>query len=906
MKSCVLTAAQSTILSAALASAAHQMEYLDRGLIALRSGPGEVLVSWRLLGDEPADAGFHVYRSDDGAAPVRLTDSPLTGATRYVDTAAGSEQDHVYHVRAIHAGVGQPISKGTTLPADSPVQTYFRMPLLKPADVPDDGTTAAHSFSANDASAADLDGDGAYEIILKWDPSNSKDNSQSGHTGRVYIDAYKPSGAMLWRIDLGPNIRAGAHYTQFIVYDFDGDGKAELACRTAPGSVDGTGSPVADPAKWQNAGGPARPTFSHATDYRNSGGYVLSGPEFLTFFDGETGAELVSTSFIPFRDPDNLDHSPTTTRIKTVWGDNYGNRIDRFLAGAAYLDGTRPSLLMCRGYYTRTFLVAWDWRGGTLTRRWVFDSAAPGNSGYAGQGAHSLTVGDVDSDGRDEIIYGACAIDDDGSGLYSTGIGHGDALHLSDMDPDRPGLEVWMVHETPSQYGVHGSELHDAATGAILFSVPATVDIGRGVAADIDPRTRGYEAWSSRANLHDVDGNEIVSSRPSPMNFFCWWDGDLLREMLDGTTVSKWNWTSNNATTLLAASGVSSNNTTKATPCLSADLFGDWREEIVWRESDSSALRIHTTPIPTDLRLPTLMHDRQYRLAIAWQNVGYNQPPHPGFYLGDGMGTPPHAEFTFVTPPDAPEPVAGRFPAWLAARGLDPGLDPNLDHDGNGMTLFAEYAFDLPGPPPLRMRQDGGTLTLDLAAVRDELDYRIETTTDFVEWTPLLTLAGEAGPRAEIALTGGEPRCFYRAAALSGPGAPVLTEVTTTMQAEDAAFNGSLDSNHTGFHGSGFINSAASGSFIEWSGVDGGIGGAATLTFRFALGATAARTGRLVINGSAQDLTFAPTGAWNAWATMDVPASLPAGPGNTIRLETNGQDLANIDEISVTVFSESP
>ncbi|MCB1452307.1 MAG: polysaccharide biosynthesis C-terminal domain-containing protein, partial [Rhizobiaceae bacterium] len=369
----------------------------------------------------------------------------------------------------------------------------------------------------------------------------------------------------------------------------------------------------------------------------------------------------------------------------------------------------------------------------------------------------------------------------------------------SDMDPDRPGLEVWMVHETPSQYGVHGSELHDAATGAILFSVPATVDIGRGVAADIDPRTRGYEAWSSRANLHDVDGNEIVSSRPSPMNFFCWWDGDLLREMLDGTTVSKWNWTSNNATTLLAASGVSSNNTTKATPCLSADLFGDWREEIVWRESDSSALRIHTTPIPTDLRLPTLMHDRQYRLAIAWQNVGYNQPPHPGFYLGDGMGTPPHAEFTFVTPPDAPEPVAGRFPTWLAARGLDPGLDPNLDHDGNGMTLFAEYAFDLPGPPPLRMRQDGGTLTLDLAAARDELDYRIETTTDFVEWTPLLTLAGEAGPRAEIALTGGEPRCFYRAAALSGPGAPVLTEVTTTMQAEDAAFNGSLDSNHTGF-----------------------------------------------------------------------------------------------------------
>ncbi len=877
--------------------AASQMEYLDRGLVAVRLDSSRVLLSWRLLGTDPADTTFHVYRGAPGEPLQPITTVPLSGPTLFTDDSADLSRANTYAIRPIHGGVGQALSPSFTLPGDSPQQSHFSLPLDRPADVPDDGTVGTHSYSAGDCSVADLDGDGQLEMLVKWDPSNAKDNSQSGHTGKVLIDAYELDGTRLWRLDLGHNIRAGAHYTQFIVYDFDGDGRAELACRTAPGATDAQGDFVADPAKWQNAGGPVRPTFSHNDDYRNSGGWVLEGPEFLTFFDGLSGDELVSTSFIPFRDPDNNLHSPGTTRIDQVWGDGYGNRIDRFLAGTAYLDGERPSLIMTRGYYTRSILVAWDWRAGTLSRRWVFDSATPGNGAWAGQGAHSLAVGDTDGDGRDEIVFGSCAIDDDGSGLWSQQLGTGDALHLSDMDPTEPGLECWMVHESPSTYGVHGSVFSNAATGSILYSVDSADDIGRGVAADIDPRTLGFEAWSSRANLHDADGNEILSGRPGPMNFLSWWDGDLTRELLDGTTISKWDWNSAGTSTLLSPAGVSSNNGTKATPALSADLFGDWREEVVWRESDSSALRIYTSTLPTDHRLPTLMHDRQYRQAIAWQNVGYNQPPHPGYYLGAGMAPVPLPALDVVLPPGAPVPTADRFPDWLAARGLDPATDPEADPDGNGMSFFGEYAFDLPNQTALAIRHEDDHLHLDLAAVRDELDYLVERTTDFSEWTEVLTLSGTGGGRVEIPVTPGETREFFRATAISSY--PV-TSSSVTLQAEDTAFSGFLESNHSGFNGSGFINFDTSGSFIEWTGIDGGGDGTATLSFRYAYGNADTRTGLLIINGVAQPITFSGTGAWNSWAELEVAVSLNPGATNTIRLESNGEDLANIDEMTVT------
>lgn len=578
------------------AAGTRQMEFLDRGVVAVKTGTG-VFVSWRLLGTEGSNVSFNVYR--DG---TKVNASPITNSTNLQDASGTSSSK--YTVRAVVGGTEQAASAAASVWGNN----YLSVPLSIPAG----GTTpdgVAYTYSANDASAGDLDGDGEYELIVKWDPSNSKDNSQSGYTGEVFIDAYKLNGTRLWRISLGKNIRAGAHYTQFMVYDLDGDGKAEVAMKTADGSKDGTGTVIGDASK----------------DYRNSSGYVLSGPEFLTIFNGQTGKALSTVNYEPARG--NVSD----------WGDNYGNRVDRFLAAIAYLDGERPSLVMARGYYTRTVLVAYNWRNGQLTKQWTFDSNTFGNAGYAGQGNHNLSVADVDGDGKDEIIYGAMAVDDNGKGLYTTGLHHGDAMHLSDLDPDRAGLEVFQVHETPSNAGV---EFRDARTGQLIWGIPTTKDIGRGMAADIDPRYKGAEVWAD-GGLYTAKGQKIGTTLPSSTNFGIWWDGDLLRELLDSNRIDKWDYANSKTVNLLTASGVSSNNGTKSTPNLQADLFGDWREEVVWRTSDSSALRIYTTTAVTDKRIYTLMHDPVYRLGIAWQNVAYNQPPHTGFYLGEGMSTPP-------------------------------------------------------------------------------------------------------------------------------------------------------------------------------------------------------------------------------------------------------------------------
>ncbi|WP_342571709.1 rhamnogalacturonan lyase [Paenibacillus sp. FSL R5-0749] len=578
------------------AAGARQMEYLDRGVVAVKTGTG-VFVSWRLLGTEGSNVSFNVYR--DG---TKVNATPITNSTNLQDASGTSSSK--YTVRAVVSGTEQAASAAASVWGNN----YLSVPLSVPAG----GTTpdgVAYTYSANDASAGDLDGDGEYELIVKWDPSNSKDNSQSGYTGEVFIDAYKLNGTRLWRIGLGKNIRAGAHYTQFMVYDLDGDGKAEVAMKTADGTKDGTGVVIGDASK----------------DYRNSSGYVLSGPEFLTVFNGQTGKALSTVNYEPARG--NVSD----------WGDNYGNRVDRFLAAIAYLDGERPSLVMARGYYTRTVLVAYNWRNGQLTKQWTFDSNTSGNSGYAGQGNHNLSVADVDGDGKDEIVYGAMAVDDNGKGLYTTGLHHGDAMHLSDLDPDRPGLEVFQVHETPSNAGV---EFRDAGTGQLIWGVKTTKDIGRGMAADIDPRYKGAEVWAD-GSLYTAKGQKLGTTLPSSTNFGIWWDGDLLRELLDSNRIDKWNYTNSTTMNLLTASGVSSNNGTKSTPNLQADLFGDWREEVVWRTNDSSALRIYTTTAVTDKRIYTLMHDPVYRLGVAWQNVAYNQPPHTGFYLGEGMNPPP-------------------------------------------------------------------------------------------------------------------------------------------------------------------------------------------------------------------------------------------------------------------------
>jgi autotransporter-associated beta strand protein len=588
------------------AHAQRQMEHLGRGVVALRKSTTQVYIGWRMLGTDPDDLAFNLYRSANGGAPVQLNPQPLTNTTDFVDTGANLDVSNAWWVRPVLNEREQTASLPCSLPAHAPENPYLSLPLQAPPN----GTTldgSPYDYHVNDGSAGDLDGDGEFEIVLKWDPSNAKDNSQSGYTGNVFLDAYKLDGTRLWRIDLGRNIRAGAHYTQFMVFDLDGDGKSEVACKTADGTIDGMGTVIGNAS----------------ADYRSTSGYVLSGPEFLTVFDGATGRALVTTNYLPARG------------AVSDWGDSYGNRVDRFLACVAYLDGVRPSLVMCRGYYTRTVLVAWNWRNSQLIQAWTFDSNSSGNGRYAGQGNHNLSVGDVDADGKDEIVYGACAIDHDGKGLYTTGLGHGDAMHLSDMDPARPGLEVWQCHESASS--IAGGEFRDAQTGQLIWGLPSTGDVGRACAGNIMAGFKGYQMWASGASsgLYNCHG-ERIGNTPSSCNFLAWWDADLLRELLNNNAVSKYG-----GSTLLTANNCTSINGTKSTPCLSADLLGDWREEVVFPTTDSTELRIYTTTIPATNRFYTLMHDPQYRLSVAWQNVAYNQPPHPGFYLGEGMLKPP-------------------------------------------------------------------------------------------------------------------------------------------------------------------------------------------------------------------------------------------------------------------------
>ncbi|WP_317616739.1 rhamnogalacturonan lyase [Arthrobacter sp. NamB2] len=614
----------------------RQVENLDRAPVAVMTDGG-IYVGWRMLGRDADSIGFHVYR--DG---VRITGTPITGSTNLLD-AEGTGAS-VYRVTALIDEREVSVTDEFTPWGDQSLD----IPLQRPAG----GTTPAgeaYEYEANDASVGDLDGDGEYEIVLKWNPTNAKDNSRSGYTGNVYLDAYELDGTRLWQIDLGRNIRAGAHYTQFQVFDYDGDGKAEVAMKTADATVDGAGTVIGDAA----------------ADHRNTSGRILAGPEYLTVFEGTTGAAL-----------DSIDYVPERGELAS-WGDTSGNRMDRFLAGTAYLDGENPSMIFSRGYYTKTYIAAFDFVDGKIEERWLFDSTTAGSQ-FAGQGNHNLSIADVDADGADEIVFGSMTIDSDGTPLYTTGLGHGDAMHVTDHIPSRDGLEVYSVHESMPSSGQRAATMRDAATGDILWSIPGARDTGRGAAGDIDPTHEGNEAWaiggtykfySKVGSLRAADGTDLGTSIPAA-NFLTWWDGDLLREITDHDytdpaelatgatpTISKWNWKSKTEERLLTLDSTLTGNGTKGNPALQADLFGDWREELVYRSADHSSLKIVTTTDVTEHRIRTLMHDPVYRLGVAWQNTAYNQPPHTGFFLGEGMKTPPAPSIAYVNAP-APDETA--------------------------------------------------------------------------------------------------------------------------------------------------------------------------------------------------------------------------------------------------------
>ena len=566
-------------------------EKLDRSVVAVRQADGSAFVSWRLLKSDPKGAAFDVYRNGK-----KLNEAPLTkGGTWFIDKQP--EEGAVYEVRCKMDEGRRKMEDGRHQPSSLSLQTsaigYIAVPLQKPDEM----------HSANDATVADVDGDGQYEIILKWDPWNSHDNSHDGMTDATLIDCYRLNGERLWRIDLGRNIRSGAHYTPFIVYDLDGDGRAELMVKTADGTRDAKGKVIGD----------------SLADYRNPAGRILTGPEYLSVFNGMTGEVMDTKPYVPERGDVNS------------WGDNRGNRSERYLAAVGYFGGRTASAVFCRGYYTRSVLAAWDWNGRELKQRWVFDTNNPQWASYAGQGNHNLRVADVDGDGWDEITYGSMAVDHDGTGLYNTGMGHGDAIHLI-ADHKDGQLYIWDCHENKRD----GSDLRNAKTGEVVFQVKSTTDVGRAMAADIDPTNPGTEMWSiDSRGVRNMKGEVIdhINPRALSINFGIWWDGDLLRELLDRSAITKYDWQTNSAKVLQRLDG-QFNNGTKQNSCLSADIVGDWREEVITRNRESTELRIYVSTIPTDYRIDCLMQDIPYRLSVATENVGYNQPPETGFYLG--------------------------------------------------------------------------------------------------------------------------------------------------------------------------------------------------------------------------------------------------------------------------------
>lgn len=587
-----------------------QMEKLNRGLVAVRASADSVMLSWRYLSSDPVSQSFSVFR--DGK---KIADVPAAHSTTFMDYNPSSASSCYEVVPRKGSLKGQ-----WTLPANAPIG-YLDIALqTPPAPEAPDGFAGNRrwplSYIANDASMADLDGDGQMEIVLKWEPSNSKDNSHSGFTSPVIFDAYKLDGTHLWRINMGRNIRAGAHYTQFMVYDLDGDGCAEVVMKTADGTTDAKGTVLGHAeADWRHGiNGPA-PRRDEKV------GYIDQGPEYLTVFNGATGESMHTIDYVPARGDINK------------WGDNYANRSERYLACVAYLDGVHPSVVMCRGYYTRMTLAAFDFDGAQLCQRWLFDSDKEDRA-YFGQGNHNLRVGDVDGDGKDEIIYGSCAIDDDGKPLYSTRMGHGDAMHLTAFFPNDDRLYVWDCHENKRD----GAELHDAATGKVICQFFSNSDVGRCMAADIDPNNPGLEMWSLANGITNIKG-EIIADRVRGLstNMAVWWDGDLLRELLDHETVSKYDWQEKSMRSLQRFENCQFNNGTKSNPCLQADVLGDWREEVLVRTADNQHLRLYVSTLPTPYRFHTFLEDPVYRLSIVYQNVSYNQPTQPGFFFGEDL-----------------------------------------------------------------------------------------------------------------------------------------------------------------------------------------------------------------------------------------------------------------------------
>lgn len=594
------------------------MENLDRGLIPMRTGTNSVLISWRIPGDEYAqNATYNLYRGT-----TRIATN--LNVSNFVDNTS---TNFSYSVAAVIGGTEQALSEASSIKGSN----FFTIPVRPINGIYTD-------YNINDASVGDLDGDGEYEIVVKRLANDATPTSPNYH----FLEAYKLDGTFMWSINLGPNLLNTVEIN-FLVYDLDNDGKAEVVTRTSDAFIDGKGNLIGD------RNGDGKLSY-RSSAVQNSSWYRSEGPDYISVFNGETGEEIAWANYI----------SLTPLSQWGLPGQNVSqlaHRATKCMMAVAYLDGINPSIVIGRGIYERIKLEAWHFGSGTLTKQWAWDSNPAGvATAYTSQGNHNLSVGDVDGDGRDEVTYGAMAVDEYGNNLYSTSFGHGDASHLADINPDIPGLENFSCFETANGTTRPGLALRNAATGAVQWASWTSGDIGRSMAADIDPNYYGMEIWGSDGSgLRSCTGQLISNTLPTTAgngasyNFGVWWDGDVQREILDRTVITKWNGTgTDRVATLYNIAPVSDNNSTKSNPCLMADILGDWREEVIYRRSDNTGMVVFVTPFTTTQRMYTLMHDPNYRAAIAWQNNSYNQPPNLSFYFGGGMATPPSPNIQLV------------------------------------------------------------------------------------------------------------------------------------------------------------------------------------------------------------------------------------------------------------------
>ena len=631
------------------------------------SGISSALISWRLLKTDPSNIAFDIYKSVDGEAEVKLNEEPISNTTSWVDADIDVSKTNVYRVTL--ANQTETLCDYTFT---SEMAEKFYHEIRLNLNVPD----ASITYSPDDIQLGDLDGDGELEIVVKREPYDGA-NMGVWFNGTTLLEAYKMDGTFLWQIDLGINIRSGSHYTSYILYDFDGDGLCEIAFRSSEGTKFADGKIITDANgkinDYRNRQTDGKGWYSGAAIARDPNdpstattcGLIMEGPEYISICRGYDGREITRIDNIP-----RGGEGSKVSRAKywsEYWGDDFGNRMDRFFIGVAYLDGipdeatgvrtTNPSLIISRGIYKNWQVWALDLKGNELVPRWKFDTADHASK-WKGMCSHCFRVADVDGDGKDEILYGSAAIDDDGSELWCNGNGHGDILHVGKFIKDRSGLQIVASFEEAKDYEGQGNgyacQVINARDGSMITghgrNLPVDAsDVGRCIVADVDPDSPDFEYWSStQEGMFSCNGTGLVSTTyPTGIgsgvmyNVAIYWSGQSTREMLDrGCIVSyKANPDVNksNKNRLIAFDLYGSNqgnHASKYNPCYYGDFLGDYREEVILGSSDYKSIYIFSTNHPTTHRLPHLMTDHNYDMSQAMQNMGYNQGTNLGYYVG--------------------------------------------------------------------------------------------------------------------------------------------------------------------------------------------------------------------------------------------------------------------------------